>query len=85
MWRILSPTKSGILTRFIFGIELFAVGIAAISILSMSAKYLRSETTNAEKKFQKLKYRHPGRVHRHLVSAAEQLLFLGKALSLLVP
>jgi hypothetical protein len=54
MARILFPTKPGILTRFILGIELFAVGMAAISILSTSAKYLFCET-NTEKKFQKLK------------------------------
>jgi hypothetical protein len=57
IWRILRPTKPGIFILFIFGIELLAVGIAAMSIRSTSPKYFSSDTTKAEKKFQKLKYR----------------------------
>jgi hypothetical protein len=44
----------GILILVILGMELLAVGIAAMRMLSTSAKYFLSRTTNAENKFQKL-------------------------------
>ena len=52
--RICNVIPFGILILVILGMELLAVGIAAMRMLSTSARYFLSRTTKAEKKFQKL-------------------------------
>jgi hypothetical protein len=53
-------TSVGNDSLLIFGFALFAVGIAAIKMLSIWFRAFWSSTTKAEKKFQKLQYRPSG-------------------------
>jgi hypothetical protein len=52
--RIWEVTVSGIGIFRILGVALFAVGMAAIRMVSTSAKYFLSRTVKAENRFQKL-------------------------------